>query len=46
MENMLYRQNKSFFLLLLDLLLGEMDVYLHVPSKYKYLEEPNKVLVV
>lgn len=45
MENRLYRQNKSSFLLTATrlILLGEMDVYLHVPSKYKYLEEPNKV---
>lgn len=35
-----------FFLLLLDLLLGEMDVYLQYLGKYIYLEEPNKVLVV
>lgn len=42
MENMLYRQNKSslFFLLLLDLLLGEMEGYI------SRIEELNKVLVV
>jgi len=45
MKDRLCGQNKffCFFLLLLDLLLGEMDVYLQYLGKYKYLEEPNKV---